>query len=156
MRVLPNFLPKEDMIMLRAWMLMRSDSFKPGRQGTGYTKLVVEDIPPLRRIWERCLGELLRDKTPQRGEVPHDCFIIRYPVGSYIPSHKDPVQASAEHHRLNIILDQPAVGGLLIVDHCEYRLLPSDAYIFRPDLEEHEVTKIEVFDRYVFTVGALL
>jgi hypothetical protein len=55
-----------------------------GRQGTGYRKLLL------------CKGKSF------------DFWIIDYPIGSYIPTHTDPI-VGKKHYRINIRL----VGGVI-------------------------------------------
>lgn len=56
-----------------------------GRQGTGYDKMLL---------------------ATARWPLPFDSYLIRYPEGSEIPPHTDPVQAG-RHYRLNIVLKSP-------------------------------------------------
>lgn len=60
-----------------------------GRQGTGYDKML-----------------LLTARWP----LPFDSYLLRYPEGSEIPPHTDPVGAG-RHYRLNIVLKSPRAGG---------------------------------------------
>ena len=60
-----------------------------GRQGTGDDKMLLLTAP-----WP----------------IPFDSYLIRYPEGSEIPPHTDPV-ASGRHYRLNLILKSPRAGG---------------------------------------------
>jgi len=66
--------------------------WQKGRQGTGYDKML-----------------LLTLRWPLR----FDSYLIRYPEGSEIPPHRDPVQ-QGRHYRLNIILKPPKSGGEFI------------------------------------------
>jgi hypothetical protein len=60
-----------------------------GRQGTGYDKML-----------------LLTARWP----LPFDSYLLRYPEGSEIPPHTDPV-TTGRHYRLNIVLKSPKSGG---------------------------------------------
>lgn len=148
MRVLSAFLTAADHALLAPFL--DHDGYEPGRQGTGYDKLVIPpsaDTAPLRR---RCL-----DALGLAPDTAHDCYIVRYVEGTFIPPHKDDAPVAASHHRINCVVQQCAAGGALVVDGTTYPLAAGDAYVFRPDLEEHEVTTITAGARYVFTVGAL-
>jgi len=100
-----------------------------GRQGSGYDKMLL---------------------ATARWPLPFDCYLIRYPEGSQIPPHTDPVQAG-RHYRLNIILKSPASGGEFI---CATPLFASKRIkLFRPDACEHSVTRVVGGSRYVLSIG---
>ncbi len=61
--------------------------WETGRQKTGYQKLL---------IWE------------QKWPFTFDSYLLRYPPGTGVTTHTDPVQPGFEHHRINIILKNPA------------------------------------------------
>src|SRR3982750_3791869 len=69
---------------LRNWL-----RWQRGRQGTGYDKLLLVANPLL---------------------IPFDLYLLRFPDGTEIPPHKDPVTGK-RHYRLNIILKRPRAGG---------------------------------------------
>lgn len=103
-----------------------------GRQGTGYDKML-----------------LLTARWP----LPFDSYLIRYPEGSAIPPHTDPVR-EGRHYRLNIILKSPRAGGEFICAnpiHASRRIK-----LFRPDACEHSVTRVEGGNRYVLSIGWVL
>jgi hypothetical protein len=103
-----------------------------GRQGTGYDKMLLLTAP-----WP----------------VPFDCHLIRYPEGSEISSHTDPV-TSGRHYRLNIILKSPRSGGEFV---CAAPLFATKRIkLFRPDACQHSVTRVVGGSRYVFSVGWVL
>lgn len=123
--------------------------FDPGRQGTGYTKT---PIPPthfqaLRQDALRWLG------VPQ--DTAHDCYLVKYETGSCIPLHRDDAPMAQEHHRLNAMVQMPLEGGELWVSGQPVSLNTRDCYLFRPDLDEHEVEKVLAGTRLIFTVGVL-
>lgn len=60
-------------------MLTTDWSWKLGRQGTGYQKLLLAQ-----GSW-------------------WDCYLLKYPQGAFIPEHLDPVPGK-RHYRLNILL----------------------------------------------------
>lgn len=100
-----------------------------GRQGTGYDKIL-----------------LLTARWP----LPFDSYLIRYPEGSEIPPHTDPVQAG-RHYRLNIVLKSPRSGGEFV---CATPIYASRRIkLFRPDACEHSVTRVVGGSRYVLSVG---
>lgn len=105
--------------------------WRRGRQGTGYDKMLLATLP-----WP----------------VPFDCYLIRYPEGSAIPAHTDPV-AERRHFRLNIVLKRSSRGGEFVCAN----LIFSTARIklFRPDISEHSVTRVEGGSRYVLSLGWL-
>ena len=103
--------------------------WQSGRQGSGYDKML-----------------LLTGKWP----IPFDCYVIRYPEGSSIPPHKDPVQ-QGRHYRLNVILKSPKSGGEFV---CATPIYSSTRIkLFRPDECEHSVTRVQGGSRYVLSIG---
>ena len=101
-----------------------------GRQGSGYYKL---------KIFESKLLKM-------------DCYILKYPEGSYIDVHKDPVPEPYEHHRLNVILKKAEKGGTFLLDYVEQT---GRIHKFRPDIQEHNLHRIEKGIRYVLSIGWL-
>ena len=103
-----------------------------GRQGTGYDKML-----------------LLTARWP----LPFDSYLIRYPEGSEIPPHTDPVQAG-RHYRLNIVLKSSPSGGDFV---CAMPIYASRRIkLFRPDACEHSVTRVVGGSRYVLSLGWVL
>jgi hypothetical protein len=106
--------------------------WQKGRQGTGYDKMLLLTAP-----WP----------------LPFDSYLIRYPEGSEIPPHIDPV-SSGRHFRLNVILKAPKSGGEFI---CENPIFATKRIkFFRPDVSFHSVTRVVGGSRYVFSFGWLL
>lgn len=106
-----------------------------GRQNSGYYKL-----------------KLLVSKF-----FKFDIYILKYPKGSYIDTHKDPVEGY-EHHRLNIILKRPKKGGTFFCGarHCTGQYPDYNRIIkFRPDILKHSLNRIEEGTRYVLSIGWL-
>jgi hypothetical protein len=100
-----------------------------GRQGTGYDKMLL---------------------ATARWPLPFDSYLIRYPEGSEIPPHTDPVQAG-RHYRLNIVLKSPRSGGEFV---CATPVFETRRIkLFRPDACEHSVTRVVGGSRYVFSLG---
>lgn len=100
-----------------------------GRQGSGYDKML-----------------LLTAAWPLR----FDSYLIRYPAGSQIPPHTDPVQAG-RHYRLNVVLKASPSGGAFI---CKAPIYASGRIkLFRPDVSQHSVTQVVGGSRYVLSIG---
>jgi hypothetical protein len=106
--------------------------WQSGRQGIGYDKML-----------------LLTARWPLR----FDSYLIRYPDGSEIPPHTDPVK-DGRHYRLNVILKSPKLGGEFV---CAAPIFATKRIkLFRPDACEHSVTRIAGGNRYVFSLGWVL
>ena len=100
-----------------------------GRQQTGYLK--------------KCLVNSKRLKF--------DMYLLKYPEGSEIPKHIDStIIPFHEHHRINIVLKKPDRGGDFIIDNKKQK---GRFFKFRPDLNEHSVSKITKGTRYVLSIG---
>ncbi|MBL8521533.1 MAG: 2OG-Fe(II) oxygenase [Betaproteobacteria bacterium] len=109
--------------------LNRAFRWQDGRQKSGYDKMLLFTSP-----WP----------------IPFDSYLIRYPDGSSIPPHKDPV-SNGRHYRLNIILKSPKSGGEFV---CASPIFASRRVkFFRPDQCEHSVTRVEGGNRYVLSIG---
>jgi hypothetical protein len=105
--------------------------WRRGRQGTGYDKMLLLTAP-----WP----------------VAFDTYLLRYPEGSEIAPHQDPVENRA-HYRLNIILKSPRSGGEFI---CATPIFETKRIkFFRPDKSSHSVTRVVGGSRYVFSIGWL-
>jgi hypothetical protein len=105
--------------------------WRRGRQGTGYDKMLLLTAP-----WP----------------IAFDSYILRYPDGTEIPPHTDPVK-ERKHFRLNIVLKQSSTGGEFL---CENPIFSTSRIkFFRPDLCEHQVTQVRGGSRYVLSVGWL-
>lgn len=115
---------------------MRTKLFKwvEGQQMTGYFKLTLAFVSK----W-----------TP----IPFDCYILKYPTGSYIPPHRDELQIPGRHYRLNIVLKR-GEGGEFVCDNPIYG--SKRINLFRPDLELHSVTRVTKGTRYVLSFGFAL
>ena len=143
-KIVAGFLnPRERVVVAN---LARKGGFTAGRQATGYEKRDIVDDLMAERLIKRALKEL--------GEpVLFDAWVLRYPIGSEIPAHTDPPVEGMCHVRLNA-LALGCEGGVLYVDGAEIPLESGDAYVFRPDLMKHMVTKVERNERLMFSVGA--
>jgi hypothetical protein len=107
--------------------------WQDGRQGTGYKVLT-----------------LINSKL-----LKLDLHILKYPEGTYIPSHIDPAREGYEHYRLNIVLKKAKYGGSLIVNETLYKSPGSRIIFFRPDISRHLVTNVYEGTRYVLSIGWL-
>lgn len=108
--------------------LVKRLPWSKGRQGTGYNKI--------------CLF--------QSKLLMCDVYLLYYPQGSEIPWHTDEVK-SGKHYRLNIMLKKATKGGEFLCEkpiYAKYR-----TFLFRPDLSEHAVARIDVGWRMMFSVG---
>jgi hypothetical protein len=54
--------------------------------------------------------------------VPFDLYLLRFPTGSYISRHVDPVDEGRCHFRLNIVIWKASQGG-------DFLLFPSSAEV---------------------------
>jgi hypothetical protein len=100
-----------------------------GRQETGYEKMLL---------------------ATARWPLRFDCYLIRYPVGSAIPPHTDPVRAG-KHFRLNVVLKRSLAGGEFV---CTSPIFETARIkLFRPDACEHSVTEVVGSPRYVLSIG---
>jgi Rps23 Pro-64 3,4-dihydroxylase Tpa1-like proline 4-hydroxylase len=100
-----------------------------GRQGTGYDKFLVILNPFI---------------------IPFDCYILRYPIGSHIPTHKDVVK-NKKHYRLNLVLKKSKAGGEFICENCLFST--NRIHFFRSDVNLHSVTEVIGSPRYVLSIG---
>lgn len=109
-------------------------TWKKGRQHSGYERLL-----------------LIKSSFP----LPFDMYIIRYKEGDHIPYHTDPAPKGRKHFRLNIFLRSAELGGEFLT---KGRTIYSSKYVqlFRPDITEHAVSKIERGKRLVLSIGWLL
>ncbi len=143
-RVVPGFLtPRERVVLLT---VARKEGFEPGRLGTGYErKSVLEHLA--------CERLIKRASVLLGAPLLVDAWLLRYPVGSEIPSHLDPPIEGMCHVRMNALVLAGA-GGLLYLDGAEAQFDEGDAQLFRPDVVRHQVTRVERNPRLVFSVGA--
>jgi len=105
--------------------------WQPGRQGTGYLKrlLLQRAGPPL----------------------PFDLYLLKYPPGTQIPEHTDPV-AKGRHYRLNLVLKRGRGGEF----RCAAPIVNTRRVkLFRPDVQPHSVETV-LATRYVLSLGWIL
>ncbi|MFY8326627.1 2OG-Fe(II) oxygenase [Pseudoalteromonas sp. ZZD1] len=82
--------------------------------------------------------------------VKFDTYLIKFPLGSEIKPHIDKV-LTGKHFRLNIILKHAQQGGEFICDNTLFQ--NSRIKLFRPDIAQHAVSKIEQGNRYILSIG---
>ena len=77
-------------------------------------------------------------------------YLIKFPQESEIKPHTDRVKAG-KHFRLNIVLKPAKKGGEFI---CKDSIINTRRVkLFRPDINEHRVMKIEIGCRYILSIG---
>jgi len=112
-------------------------SWVEGRQKTGYYKM-----------------KLLESKW-----LKFDVYLLKYPTGSSVPLHTDPVKGY-EHHRINIVKHAKTGGHFALQeDYSEtygpmMTLTKKRFYKFRPDTQQHGVLRV-FGTRYVLSIGWL-
>lgn len=143
-RIVAGFLSPRDRVVVAN--LARMGGFEPGRQGTGYEKKSILDVIMAERLIKRCLREL-------GDPMLYDAWVLKYPVGSEIAAHVDAPLEGMCHVRINA-LSLNGEGGVLYVDGAEVPLDGGDAYVFRPDVMRHMVTKVERNERLMLSIGA--
>lgn len=84
-----------------------------------------------------------------------DLYLLHMPEGSVIRPHTDPVVEGMAHHRLNVIIKAPRIGGMFTSKGPKRTWIAGRVVCFRPDLVEHEVTKVEKGSRWVLSFGWL-
>tara|TARA_Y100000310_G_scaffold254637_2_gene261758 strand:+ start:3715 stop:4056 length:342 start_codon:yes stop_codon:yes gene_type:complete len=102
--------------------------WQPGRQGGGYRKLLLAQLP-----WA-------------------DLYLLHMPEGSEIEPHTDPVDGK-EHHRINLIIKAPRIGGWFFARGPHQTWLKGRVIRFRPDLVRHEVIRVDQGSRWVLSLG---
>lgn len=103
--------------------------WQQGRQSSGYSKMLLATL---------------------RWPIKFDAYLLKFPQGSEIAEHTDPVQ-QGKHYRLNIVLKAAQSGGEF---QCENAIInTSRIKLFRPDVSPHSVTRVELGTRYLLSVG---
>lgn len=103
--------------------------------------------------WERGRQKTGYDKMLLCGAywpIKFDMYLLRFPEGSEIPAHTDTVE-TGKHFRLNIIIKNAKEGGNFICDSPIFET--KRIKLFRPDISEHEVSKIIAGSRYLLSIG---
>ena len=100
-----------------------------GRQESGYDKMLL-----CTALWP----------------IKFDTYILKFPEGSEITPHTDQVN-SGQHYRLNIVLKNAVNGGDF---SCEESIFQTKRItLFRPDICQHQVSKVLKGNRYLLSIG---
>lgn len=79
-----------------------------------------------------------------------DMYLLKFPEGSSVPKHRDPVP-NKKHFRMNIILKHAKEGGIF---HCSnYIINLPRLKLFRPDKYRHRVEEVKSGTRCVLSIG---
>jgi hypothetical protein len=76
-------------------------------------------------------------------------YSVRYPEGHKVVPHMDMI-AEGRLYKLNCVLRKPRVGGKFICDQNIFNLF-GRVYLFRPDLHQHQVSRIESGKRWLLS-----
>ena len=76
-------------------------------------------------------------------------YLVRYPQGHKVGPHVDMVSAG-RLYKLNWVLIKPRAGGEFICDKNLFNLF-GRVYLFRPDLHQHRVSRIEQGNRWLLS-----
>ncbi|MEL0618014.1 hypothetical protein V6243_14390 [Cobetia marina] len=77
--------------------------------------------------------------------------LVTYPEGHSVMRHNDPM-GSGSYYKLNIVLKKPRQGGVFETDGSLFRLADR-VVLFRPDLHEHSVSRIEHGNRVLLSIA---
>lgn len=100
-----------------------------GRKKSGYDKMFLCEV-----IWP----------------VKFDVYLLRFSEGCRILPHTATVE-SGKYYRLDIILKKSDKGGKFLCDNPIYQ--SNRIKVFRPDISEHQVSKVVKGTRYLLSVG---
>lgn len=147
-------LPPEREYLIRTYR--NAEGYEPGRQETGYEKLNVVGDEKLQSLIRHSVRRLHPAQPRGDVELTVDAWVLRYREGSFIPPHRDPSPGEGfVHARMNYMLLEPDEGGELYVEGRLEKMHFHYAYLFRPDLLEHEMKPITKGMRLVFSVGVV-
>lgn len=165
MRIIRNLLTKEELETLRS-MAKATSHFKCGTYSCGTVKGFGSDRKVPDEIYKKFL-DVSGVVLPFNGRDIQQ--FISYEQGGSNSAHKDWVydtrfvsqmrditpetRGVCELFRVNALVDAAAKGGELFVEGQEIKLAEGDAISFRPELQVHEVKKIEEGSRMIFTIG---
>lgn len=158
-RVWTSLFSIEDCRDVLVTSMQNDTAFGLGSLGTGYEKIDLHkvNIPGMTPYIERCLRALSAAGFVD-GEPAH--YLLRMEEGAVLPFHTDSVKGGGLHVRVNVLIRPARDGGEFL-----YReqggpsqtvsLSIGDAMIFRPDITEHAVSKVEQGTRLVLSVGLI-
>jgi len=76
-------------------------------------------------------------------------YLVRYPEGHKVVPHVDMI-SEGRLYKLNCVLAKPKAGGEFVCDRNIFNLF-GRVYLFRPDLYQHRVSKIERGSRWLLS-----
>ncbi|AOY86814.1 hypothetical protein BKP64_00710 [Marinobacter salinus] len=76
-------------------------------------------------------------------------YLVRYPEGHKVVPHVDMV-SEGRLWKLNCVLVKPKTGGEFVCEKNIFNLF-GRVYLFRPDLHQHRVSKIERGNRWLLS-----
>lgn len=80
-------------------------------------------------------------------------YLVRYPEGHTVRPHIDMV-SEGQLYKLNCVLVKPKTGGEFICEQNIFDLF-GRIYLFRPDLYEHQISKIESGNRWLLSFALM-
>ena len=80
-------------------------------------------------------------------------YLVRYSEGHKVLRHLDMV-SEGQLYKLNCVLVKPIKGGEFICEKNIFNLF-GRIYLFRPDLYEHQISKIERGNRWLLSFALL-
>lgn len=102
------------------------------------------------RRWERGRRDSGYDKLLLVEGRRFDVYLLRFPTGSFVPPHRDPIDGVG-HLRLNLVLIPARSGGEF---ECDAAILDRPRIkLFRSDLHAHAVTRVEAGTRWLLSFG---
>ncbi|MDX1800747.1 MAG: 2OG-Fe(II) oxygenase [Marinobacter sp.] len=78
-------------------------------------------------------------------------YLVRYPEGHKVSPHLDMI-AQGRLYKLNCVLKKPRAGGRFLCERTALNLF-GRVILFRPDLHQHQVTRIESGNRWLLSVA---
>lgn len=80
-------------------------------------------------------------------------YLVRYPAGHSVFPHVDMV-SGGRLYKLNVVLVKPEAGGEFVCERTIFDLM-GRFVLFRPDLHEHRVTRIERGRRWLLSFAVM-
>lgn len=155
MKLIKGFLSELDVLNISLLHIncAKFGFYKHGEQKTGYKTANVLDSVFTQQIITRAM----RVMNASQNAPMKDALLLYYPERSMIPKHTDRCSLfGAVHTRCNILIASPQKGGVLKVNNEQWDLFPGDAFVFKPDQEEHEVSTIDSGHRLVLSIGCMV
>jgi len=85
------------------------------------------------------------------------CFIgNNYLDGAFVLEHKDEIESSLTHVRVNVMLKKPKHGGNPVINGIEVNVEEGDVWLCIAGKERHSSTPISGGERLVFSYGGLV